>query len=44
MVHECPLGGASFDAHIIVQPLLAVCSAVCGAALSPPGNERGAPT
>ena len=25
-----------------VQPLLAVCSAVCGAELSAPGNERGA--
>ena len=27
----------------IVQPLLAVCLVVCGVALSPPGNERGAP-
>ena len=26
----------------IVQPLLAVCLAVCGVALSPPGNEHGA--
>ena len=26
--------------HISVQPLLAVCSAVCGVALFPPGNEE----
>ena len=43
MVHECPLGGATFDAHISVQPLSGVCSAVCDTALSPPENERGAP-
>ena len=29
--------------HTSVQPLSAVCTAVCGAALSPPGNERRAP-
>ena len=40
---ECQLGGATLDALLIVQPLLAVCLAVCGVALSPPGNERRAP-
>ena len=29
--------------HTSVQPLSGVCTAVCGAALSPPGNERWAP-
>ena len=29
--------------HTLMQPLLVICSAICGTALPPPGNERGAP-
>ena len=42
VLQECPLGGTTFRCTI-VQPLSAVCLAVCGVALSPPGNERRAP-
>ena len=41
VLQECPLGGATLDA-LFVQPLLAVCLAVCSVALSPPLNERRA--
>ena len=29
--------------HTSAQPLSGVCTAICDAALSPPGNEPGAP-
>ena len=46
--HEafCSSGMSTWRRHFrctIVQPLSAVCLAVCGVALSPPGNERRAP-
>ena len=44
VLQECPLGGATLDALLYsLQLQLAVCLAVCGVALSPPGNERWAP-
>ena len=42
----CASGMSTWRRHlrcVIVQPLSAVCLAVCGIALSPPGNERRAP-
>ena len=42
VLQECPLGGATLDALLCSLYWLFVLS-ICGAALSPPGNEHRAP-